>query len=452
MGPSIQKAVQQNQIFTVISVDPATTTDPIAKAPPLFGFSKRNLEIGDWTFDLSPAGQPAPDGTPPIFIMKFYPGKAIKELVGEPRLWSQPDTFNAKASFSADKASTYLAKLIATAEAAVAKDKNSLYVNFCQVVADPNFNGILAVNCNMALDVLPTAIKAVLGGMKNPGVDGFRVHHVGIAINDTNPQEADLQLTQSSMFALVDYETQADKGGAASGVSLDYGFDVQYLRALFLNSELRSFDCKINLTLNKLFEVGVTLGGGDRAAAAAGGGNVVAITGSYQDHSGGAGQGGGVYSFVAQGTFNFDFAQNSYLKSITLTKLQFSFDQETQTGSDTQPTYTSTTSHIAAHFGIWGSIVFNNLKALDVFSFKQLTFSDLGINLGFDLTIYQKAMPTDPPPPQPSTANLALSFEPGDLRLDLAAAVRGTTACSVSCRSSSSPSSIRRRPTRPSRA
>ena len=155
---------------------------------------------------------------------------------------------------------------------------------------------------------------------------------------------------------------------------------------------------------------------------AAGGGNVVAITGSYQDHSGGAGQGGGVYSFVAQGTFNFDFAQNSYLKSITLTKLQFSLDQETQTGSDTQPTYTSTTSHIAAHFGIWGSIVFNNLKALDVFSFKQLTFSDLGINLGFDLTIYQKAMPTDPPPPQPSTANLALSFEPGDLRLDLAAA------------------------------
>ena len=58
MGPSIQKAVQQNQIFTVISVDPATTTHPIAKAPPLFGFSKRNLEIGDWTFDLSPAGQP----------------------------------------------------------------------------------------------------------------------------------------------------------------------------------------------------------------------------------------------------------------------------------------------------------------------------------------------------------------------------------------------------------
>ena len=61
--------------------------------------------------------------------MKFSSGKSIKELVGQPSLWSQPDTFNAKGSFSADKASAYLAKLIATAEAAVAKDKNSLYVN-----------------------------------------------------------------------------------------------------------------------------------------------------------------------------------------------------------------------------------------------------------------------------------------------------------------------------------
>ena len=66
-------------------------------------------------------------------------------------------------------------------------DENSLYCNFYQTVTDPAFSGILAVNCNMQLDLLPPAIRAVLGGMKDPGIAGFRVHHVGVAINDTDP-------------------------------------------------------------------------------------------------------------------------------------------------------------------------------------------------------------------------------------------------------------------------
>ena len=57
MGPAIRKAVQQNQIFTVVSVDPADPRD--RQSPdPLFTFGNRYLEISDWTFDLSPAGLP----------------------------------------------------------------------------------------------------------------------------------------------------------------------------------------------------------------------------------------------------------------------------------------------------------------------------------------------------------------------------------------------------------
>ena len=40
---------------------------------------------------------------------------------------------------------------------------------------------------DLRLDLLPTPIKAVLGGMKKPGIAAFRAHHVGVAINDTDP-------------------------------------------------------------------------------------------------------------------------------------------------------------------------------------------------------------------------------------------------------------------------
>ena len=75
------------------------------------------------------------------------------------------------------------------------------------------------------------------------------------------------------------------------------------------------------------------------AANAGDGANVIAIIGSYQAH-GTSGDdtssGQGVYSFVAQGNFVFNFtddsgkSNNKYLKQITLTKLQFSFDDETR--------------------------------------------------------------------------------------------------------------------------
>jgi large repetitive protein len=255
MGPSIQAAVQKNQIFAVISTDPNTTPDPLVGpppgTPPLFIFDKNLLKIGGWTFNLSPAGLPAPDEnkTPPIFMMKFYPGKSIKELVDAPNLWSQPDTFNV--AHPATEIQEYLQGVIQAAEDA----DDELYENFLTVVGDPNFSGILAVNCNIDLDSLPAAIKSVLGGMKNPGISAFRAHHVGIAINDTDPTQPTPTLAKSSMFGLVDYEGVLQ--GPTSGWLWDY--EVEYLRALFVNSELRSFACKVDLYILQMFMNGVTL-------------------------------------------------------------------------------------------------------------------------------------------------------------------------------------------------
>ncbi|CAM2069755.1 hypothetical protein SCOR_30550 [Sulfidibacter corallicola] len=430
MGTKIRQTLQQNQIFAVIS----TTED--GSGQPLFDFSgtDQQINIAGWPFLLSPEGTPASDEehTPPIVLLKFFPGQTIKDLVDDLSLWSKSETFNDSAKFSAEQAQTYLQGLIQNACEAVygagncpdgtpsgTPDTNSIYYNFYQVVTDPEFSGVLAVNANMELNALPTAIKAVTGGMTVPGPDGpvsniqaFRVHHVGVAINDTDAQSATPQLSQSSLFGLVDYEKPSGDAGDAvnDGVEVFYNFEVEFLRALFTNSELSSFSCKINLTINNLFDTTVTLNDQTSGLVADqdGDDNIIVITGSYQAHSESgddSSSGEGLYSFVAEGNFVFTFGQNPYLDNITLTKLQFSFDNETP-NSDTS-------SHISAGFSLWGNMTFKELDVLDIFSFQKLTFADLGISVGFDLNI-------PAPPDPPTTSDLSLSFAPGNLRLDVA--------------------------------
>jgi hypothetical protein len=389
MGDAVRKALQQNQIFLVIS----SLTAPDGTT--LFGFDDA-VNIGGWPFRLSPTGTHNSDGVPPIVILKFYPGQSISNLVNDPSLWSQADTFNTSAGFSTKQAQTYIRDLI---QSAGNPDPSSLYYNFVEVVSDPNFSGMLALNCNMQLNSLPTAIRAVTGGMIKPGIDAFRAHHVGVAINDTEPGESTPTLAQSAFFALVDYEADGSKGALVpAGIAFDYGFEVEYVRALFSNASLSSFACKINLTINKLFGASVSDGSD----------NIIVISGSYQAHStsgDSSTSGEGLYSFVAEKTYTYNFTGSGYLDSITLTKLQFTFQQETETS-------TANTTNLQAAFGIWGSMKFKELNALDVFSFEQLTFDDLGISVSFDLTVN--------PPASPSTSNLTISFNPGNLRVDAA--------------------------------
>jgi len=422
MGTTIQQTLQQNQVFAVIS----TTQNGS-----LFNFtgSNQQLDIADWIFSLSPDGTKSSDGTPPILMLKFYPGQSISDLVEDVSLWSSPNAFNV-APFEATDAQTYLQDLIQAAhdqvygEGGDTPDTSSNYYNFYQTVTDPEFTGVLAVNCNLQLNTLPDAIRAVLGGMTRTvddqrvsNIDAFRAHHVGIQINDTDPDSAQPTLSQSSLFGLVDYEKPADETSppdAVQGVGVAYNFEVEYLRALFINSELRNFESLVNLTINNLFNTGVTQQEEPGTAGEATS-NVIAITGTYQAHStsgDSSSSGQGLYSFIAEGDFAFDFDENPYLKNITLTKLQFTFQNEAEDDSKAALATDGATSTINARFSIWGSMEFNELNVLDLFSFEKLVFADLGIGMSYDLTTY-------PSPKPPTMSTPQLSFSPGDLRFDL---------------------------------
>jgi hypothetical protein len=411
MQEPIRQTLSQNQVFAVIS--------RLAGQFSFAGVDQR-LDIADWVFDLSPEGTPSPDGQAPVLILKLYDGRSIAELVADSSLWSFPDVFNADPA----QTRTYVQGVIEDARLAVfgdgqTPDTRSIYYPFWQAVTSPDFTGLLSLDAVISLGEIPAAIRALLGGMtktvdgeRRSNVDAFRAHHVGIQINDTDPGSSTLQLSNSALFGLVDYERPAAEGAASAmpgGVDVLYAFEVGFVRALFQSSELREFSSQVDLTVNALFDVGVTLGAqGDGE----GDGNVVSITGSYEAH-GSSGDdessGQGVYSFVAEGQFTFSFGDNPYLDALTFTKLQFAATDE---AADAEAGAAEQTATVRSRFSIWGDLKFKQLDVLDLFSFDKLSFADMGIGMEYELTI--------PSSGQPRTTLPVLAFSPGNLRFDLA--------------------------------
>src|SRR5690606_37931879 len=132
-------------------------------------------------------------------------------------LWSESGIFVGDAA-SITSTQAYIQGVIEDARKQVfgdssVPDTSSIYYPFWQAVTSDAFTGILSLNANIQLTTLPPAIRAVLGGMtaekdgvRVSNIDAFRAHHVGIEINDTDPKQPLLGLSQSSLFGLVDYE------------------------------------------------------------------------------------------------------------------------------------------------------------------------------------------------------------------------------------------------------
>lgn len=407
MSDQLRSTLYQNQIFLVIDRN-------MSGANKLFTFGDMDatVELSDWFFNLQLQGQD-PNGVPPIIILKFFRDKSIKDLVDDRSLWEDAATFSGNPS----ERQTQLQKII---EDAANAGPNSVYANFNSVINDPAFTGILALNTALKLEDLPPVIRALLGGMTkadgSSNIAAFRAHHVGVEISDTG-NGSEVSLDSSSVFALVDYEDASESNASLSVRSVEskksslptiygdaagldyYGFKVKYLRALFENNALTNFEAEIDLMVNNLFAVGVNLGGDSNAPSDD---NIIKITGSYSEHDGAQ-----TYSFIAKKTYEFAFEDNTYLKKIVFDKVQFSATEDTpQTGAGN-----GQTSNISSRFAIWGSMEFNKLNFLDMFSFEKLSFADLGIEMNYNLTVFGGGK-------DPETSDLNLTFAPGNLRFD----------------------------------
>lgn len=347
---------------------------------PLFGFDG-SLYLADWQAQPGLATQWDPhapvDETTPMMIVKLGT-KKVADLAKSLDEWTDPDVFLPRPQKTQEALQALIEAAIHAAGgggAALAgqsepTDEATLFADFVRVVTDPGWTGVLFLNAH--LGQAPPVIRGVLSGVPQ---EDLRWHHAGVSFNRVQPDSA-LTLAGTATFGLVDYT-------AAGTPSLDgagYTFWTRWLQALFLNSALSSFNCRVALSMASFFGVPLVIPEADRVT---GGASipVVEISGVYQERTStdGAGGGGtGVYSFITteQQTFDFDYSAATslvtaeILRSITLTKVQLG------PGG-------ATSEQITSDFLFWGSLKFGHIvksataAGLDVFNYDALPFGSL---------------------------------------------------------------------------
>lgn len=316
-----------------------------------------SLFVTDWEFDLSP-WRWADHGT--ILIFKFC-GKQLGQLTSDTSQWVHGSTFNASPGATQQQIQTIFQN---------AKDKLAggdtdfdYFVN--DVLTDPNWNGILALNAEVPLSGLPPQLEGLAAGI-DPAQ--FQAHHLGINVTPVDTSGTTLTGRPSSVFGLIHYEDDTELGGTG----VDYGFKVNSLKVLLANSEIIGFSSVIEVLINKLF--------GEPAQQLGVNTNCLKLNGYYQQ-SGGVGS----YSFVTGGPTAYQIA-SQVLDEVAISQARF----VTITSNDPNST------DINSRFNLQGTISFKAQPGFDLFSYgpdKQppptaplpgLSYTNLSIDMEFD--------------------------------------------------------------------
>lgn len=235
-------ALLTNQQFLVIS-------NPAAILPFFSVEDETKIRLAGWEFLLHPDTWAA-HGT--ILIIKNADA-ALGDLITDTGSWTSGSEFNRSISST----SRALQKIVEEAEHRVAEKRElrsaavgpaegiaSDFEYFVDVVVrSPTWNGFLFLNASIG--ELPDDLAGLRAGIKE---SQFFAHHLGVT--QTLFKSIDeLQATSSSMFGLILYEDRS----ARFGGGLDYAFRVEELDVLFRNSAIRDFRSEIALYVARLF-------------------------------------------------------------------------------------------------------------------------------------------------------------------------------------------------------
>jgi hypothetical protein len=368
------EAFQSNKLFLVATLPSSMSA--------LSQFS-RILVGGEgseaWTFELGHEEWRQEEGKRTILILKFH-DQAIAELAGNTGSWASPENFNAVPA----KAREELVAAIAGADR-----EDADFAAFLAAVEDPAWNGVLALNVEAPLEKLPAQIAGLAAGIDQ---SAFYAHHVGIALSKIDTSKAELAISSSSIFGLVDYRAPAPLP-AQTG---EFAFQVERLKVLFLNSAVAGFSSVVELELNRLFGEPVQLLGPNGPQAD----NIVRLYGVYQKHVV-AGRVEGSYTFqTGSGQVSEFEVQSQVLNAVTLAKGQF-------------VTLTDSEAETVSQFLFWGQLDFHELE-LDAFSFGREKPGDRATGLAFGNLILGMSF-------DPKTRVAGFEFDAGRLSLDVAA-------------------------------
>ncbi|HEX3029745.1 MAG TPA: hypothetical protein VHT34_10680 [Clostridia bacterium] len=333
------------------------------------------LIISGWKFLLSPYhwfcdNRLSHQNT--IMLMKFN-NSALDELIKDTAAWPWPDV--AKINGSLEKTQDELRSIFDSAKQSVAQAKEngtvSPYENFVNVITNPNWNGVLFLNCQVPLDQLPSQLQGIAVGIDT---ERFYAHHMGLNITPLSVENQTVQLGSTSSFGLIDYQ---DTDDLLLAQDIEFDFKVLVLTILFENSCIKAFSCRVELLICKLFGDLVLLENSEH-------GNNLILEGVCQTENG-----KDFYSFRQTGT-NLYQSENSALETIEILSTRYI----TLVPENAQ-------SNIAAsRFTLGGNFYFTEIEGFDLFSFGlalneessgtirdgYLRFSEFTIDMSFDTT------------------------------------------------------------------
>jgi hypothetical protein len=358
VGPKFQDVLQSNQVFFVAS----NAKTFMADSQNFYNSHDiPNIVVADWPFEISPKHwRPATSASPTIMIFK-YCDRSLKDMAGDTRCWSWPEAAEFNNSLSSTQQA--LKALLKKPLTDVPTDPLNIFYN--DVVMNPNWNGFLFLNANVPLNELPPQIEGLAAGID---ASLFFGHHIGVNLSPVKAQAGPPKMSPSAFFGYINYNASPTTDAAMP--TGNYEFQVDELKVAFANSQIRSFNSKIQVTLNQLF-------GEQSTAANAGINNNIFLNGTYQHHDGVA-----TYIFKSAGDTVYNI-NSPILNSVDITGAQFiTLIPKGGLGDD-----------IHTRFIFSGSIAFKKMTStdgsevtgVDLFSYDKLPFDNMWLDMSFNV-------------------------------------------------------------------
>jgi len=345
-------------------------------------------DIEGWTFQLSPRSWRTDALTPTLMLFK-YCGRAITELAQDPTAWSWPD-----AARSADGS---LAPTLAALTAIIGKARlaaldpdipadDPLSLFYHEVLDNPRWNGVLFLNTPIDFQDMPPALRFMAAGVDR---SRFYAHHIGFSVTPYTPHDGVIDLGQTAVFGLIDYN---DPDDLVASTTIPFGYKTLAMRVRFENARVVDFSAEAELMVNRLFAS--WLAKVDRAR-----GNNLILSGSYQRVGGQPS-----YSFSLLGE-NVYQTNGAALASIDISDCRMETAAAPVDG------------RLTANFVLSGRLGFVEIPEFDLFGYGPGT--DVNGYLSFQGLVVVMSFPMDAPGEQSfSSGEAGVSFdtEPGASR------------------------------------
>ncbi|MED2614695.1 hypothetical protein CN917_21250 [Bacillus thuringiensis] len=356
VGNTLRNALLTSQLFLVISQEGS------------YDEFLNQIPIANWPFRINISSSNKGEYRN-VFVIKYCDG-SLDERIQDPKKWTKPHFFNEDPDDLSEWLTTHCHNIDRT-------KKNT--AKFLEVLQNPSWNGIIAFKVDVRLDAMPADLSGLLAGFNDPSA--LFAHHFGIQFNRVIPKgDGTLGLEMekiSSMFAYIDYK---DETCETPPLVHNFEFKVCKLEVLFDNSQLTNFDAELQLKVDGLF--GSTIDGGSK---------IVKFKGNYENHDGVP-----TYSFYSTNPIELKL-NNKILEGVTLSKATFK-------------TIKNDPDEIQTRFSFWGNLQFSERDDMDVFSYKNLPFSDLGIGMNLPKSLGRLTNPS-------------FSFDAGQMTVDLGQSV-----------------------------